>query len=180
MRTIEQMVQQEVMCCMSSLVSTLAQGYGQPTGDAMADLVNQAFELAAPIPDYEEAALQEGWQWDAYADEWRQNDDGDGNYRISNDAKTKTAEGLCIAHGIEPYDREAFEHWAVSTWLAEKLIEQGEKVDTDFGGLNIWARTTTGQQIAADGVVERIYAAMMAQAAQLIADAFTQAREQLG
>lgn len=69
---------------------------------------------------------------------------------------------LCEYDGLEPYDREVFEHWAVTTWFAEKLIEAGEKVDADFGALNVWARTTTGQGIASDGVVERIYAAMMA------------------
>ena len=51
---------------------------------------------------------------------------------------------------------EVFEHWAVSTWLAEKLEAKGEKVDRDFAGLNVWARTTTGQAIALDSVIEAI------------------------
>jgi len=41
-------------------------------------------------------------------------------------------------------------------------MNRSEKVDKDFAGLCIWARTTTGQAIYADGVVERIYAEMMA------------------
>lgn len=53
-----------------------------------------------------------------------------------------------------------YAHWAVSTWLAEKLQAQGERVDTDFAGLNIWARTTTGQAISMDGCIKRIYAEM--------------------
>ncbi|WP_158614468.1 MULTISPECIES: hypothetical protein [Mesorhizobium] len=28
---------------------------------------------------------------------------------------------LCENNDIEPYDREVFEHWIVSDWLAEKL-----------------------------------------------------------
>jgi hypothetical protein len=41
---------------------------------------------------------------------------------------------------------------------ADKLEAAGEKVDKDFAGLCIWARTTTGQTIYCDGVIERIYA----------------------
>jgi hypothetical protein len=53
-----------------------------------------------------------------------------------------------------------FEHWAVSEWLAGKLEEQGERVDRDFAGLCVWARTTSGQSISMDGVIERIAAEM--------------------
>lgn len=168
MRTIEQMVQQEVCCCMSWMVSTLAKGYGagiwdggkaaKAVGDDLPNLIEQAFELACPISDYEEAALQAGCE--AYTDQfgvacWRDNGDPRNTF-------AGTAQQVCEAWDIEPYDREVYEHWAVSTWFAEKLIAQGERVDTDFGGLNVWARTCSGQGIANDGVVEKIYAAMMA------------------
>ncbi len=52
---------------------------------------------------------------------------------------------------------EAYEHWIVSDWLADKLIEHGEMVTKDFLGLTIWGRTTSGQAIFLDGVIERIY-----------------------
>lgn len=170
MRTIEQMVQQEILCCMSSIVSTLANGSGtvdaqsrnsrrDDAGSNLSELCEQAFELASPVPDYEEAAIQEGWRHDDEANEYRLHDKGDGPEAID---ANKSWEELCIDHDIEPYDREVYEHWAVTTWFAEKLIEQGEKVDLDFGALNVWARTTTGQAISMDGCVQRIYAAMMA------------------
>jgi hypothetical protein len=137
-------VDREVNCCLSSLVSTLASG---------------AFELACPVADHEEAALQAGWRkatekevafgFDAF-----QHKDGA-------QADVRGWIDLCEANDIEPHDREVCEHWSVSTWFAEKLIEQGEKVDTDFAGMNVWARTTTGQGIMSDGVIERIYAAMV-------------------
>lgn len=167
MRTVDQMVQQEILCCMSSLVSTLAGGYGSALGGDgrgngrlrdLESLCEQAGELASPIPDYEEAALQAGWTQKSGSPYWwspRPNETGD--YLLS-------AEQVCERHNIEPYDREVFEHWAVTDWFADRLIEQGEKVDKDFGNLCIWARTTTGQGIASDGVVERIYAKMMAPA----------------
>lgn len=169
MITIEQMVQREVNCCLSSLVSTLASGYGaglwdggkaaKAVGDALPNLMEQAFELACPVADYEEAALQAGWRkatekemafgFDAF-----QHKDG-------TQWDCRGWIDLCEAHDIEPYEWEVFEHWAVSTWFAEKLIEQGEKVDTDFAGMNVWARCTTGQAIASDGCIERIHAALV-------------------
>lgn len=57
-------------------------------------------------------------------------------------------------------DKEVYEFWAVSEWLAERLIEHGEKVDTDFAALNIWARTTTGQAIHMDYCIKRIFASV--------------------
>jgi hypothetical protein len=62
----------------------------------------------------------------------------------------------CEQNEIEPHDREVYEHWIVSDWLARRLEEEGEKVDTDFAGLTVWARTCTGQSIALDDVIQRI------------------------
>jgi len=53
-------------------------------------------------------------------------------------------------------DQGAQEHWIVSDWLAEKLIEKGEIIDTDFAGLAVWARTTTGQVIESDEIILKI------------------------
>ena len=55
--------------------------------------------------------------------------------------------------------REVFEHWIVSSWFAGKLKEQGESVGELFG-LTIWGRTTTGQAIAMDSVIQQIAANM--------------------
>ncbi len=164
MRTIQDMVQQEVLCCMSHIVSTVAGGYGQfetsdqrrnPQVRALSDLTEQAFELCSPIPDYEEAAIQAGWSVKdnafVHADLWNNTAADEPN----------AWEALCQAESIEPYDCEVFEHWAITDWFAGKLEAAGEKVDKDFGNLCIWARTTTGQGIASDGVVERIYVQMM-------------------
>jgi hypothetical protein len=152
MRTIEDMVQQEINCCLSSLISTLATGDVRAASTELAELCDRALGLAMPVPDYEEAAMQAGWKLNPII--------GWFNYAVTENTFA-TAERACKAHDIEPYDSEVFEHWAVSNWLAEKLIAQGEKVDTDFANLNVWARQTTGQGISSDGVIERIYAAMM-------------------
>lgn len=159
MRTIDQMINQEVHCCLSYMVSTLAKGYGnrlegQETRD-LQDMIEQAFELASPVPDYEEAAIQAGWEltlkgWTSTEPSAR------GAEYFAN------AQDLCETFDIEPYEWEVYEHWAVSEWLADKLLATGEKVDKDFGGLCVWARTTTGQAISMDSAVAKIYAEMMA------------------
>lgn len=150
--TADDMVRREVFHCVSALVSMLANGYGELTvGPAakrqasITELCEQALELCLPVDDYEEAAIQAGWKFD-------------GNYWKLDDETMvcDTAEQVCAVADIEPYQREVFEHWLVSDWLGRKLEAHGERVDFDFQGLTIWARTTTGQDIAQDYVIEQI------------------------
>jgi hypothetical protein len=161
MITIEQMVQREVLCCMSSLVGTLAKGFGTTLNpdhpiEGAADIYalwTQAWELAAPVLDYEEAATQGGWN----APGTKSNSP----YWQSGMRRADNAQDACELDDIPAYEWEVYGHWAVTQWFAEKLIAQGERVDTDFAGLNIWARTTTGQAMRMDGVVQKIYQEMV-------------------
>lgn len=156
-RTPQDLVNAEVLCCMSSIVHTLAQGYGAGAQlpREVVELHEQAFELACPIDDWEEAAIQAGWS--KASGVWRH--DPEYFWSGTDDPLTYDAlEELQRFQLDEPYAREVYEHHAVTDWFADKLIEQGEKVDKDFAGLCVWARTTTGQAIYADGVVERICA----------------------
>ena len=56
----------------------------------------------------------------------------------------------------DDYPNEALEHWLVSEWLGKRLLEEGEMV-IEFLGLTIWGRTTSGQAIYIDSVIEDIY-----------------------
>lgn len=67
------------------------------------------------------------------------------------------SETLCDQFQLEPHTIEAFEHWIVSDWFADKLEAKGEMILKDFHGLTIWGRCTTGQAIHMDGVMCRIY-----------------------
>lgn len=163
-RAVDSFVRQNVHVCLSSLVVMLGglASSGVVTAATstreQADLCDAAAYLQVPVLDYEEAARQEGWGWDAPASEWRQNDNGDGFDAIST---ALDWEDLCMEQCISPCEREIFEHWAVSEWLAEKLEAKGERVDRDFAGLCVWGRTCTGQSIASDDVICQIYDEMM-------------------
>lgn len=158
--TAQDLVRREVHYCVSSLVHTLAQSYAYAMdndGD-LPSLIEQAAELAAPVPDYEEAAREAGWTphvhdhaGDCFINAEFEADE-------NNPWFARDWEDLCNDLDIEPYYREVFEHWIVSDWLADKLSEKGEKVDKDFAGMTVWARTTTGQAIYGDWVIEQIAA----------------------
>lgn len=152
MRTPDDIVRMEVYYCVSALVSTLAQGYGDSGLPAdLGQVCEQAFELACPIDDWQEAAEQAGWS--AGVDTTDSDFTHPDSTQVYNNWQT-----LCECEGIEPYQWEVFEHWIVSDWLADKLEARGEKVDRDFAGLTVWTRTTTGQAIAMDSVIEAIAA----------------------
>lgn len=157
-RTAEDIVRVEVHYCVSALVSTLASGWHvDHVNEDMNALHEQAQELCYPLEDWEEAAREAGWKNVG-------KDVGEmlfsrGTSVTGSDIVTASSwQELCEENDIEPYQREVFEHWIVSDWLADRLAEKGEKVDKDFAGLTVWARTTTGQGIASDWVIEQIAA----------------------
>lgn len=165
----DRLVQRDVQLCLSSMVQTLAlAGNANGAGRGVCDLIEQAQELCTPGLDYEEPARQAGWT--AFGSEWHRAATTEEIAQWAEDGAagdTQCADGAeaaCDLDGLDPYEWEVFEHWAVSTWLAEKLQEAGERVDTDFAGLNVWARTTTGQAISMDGVIRKITAELHADA----------------
>lgn len=158
--TPENLVRREVHYCVSPLVYTLACAYSDDDSREMQDLKYAARDLFAPVDDWEEAAREAGWSvvfhhgagFRAIRNDAATDDDVT-NYAASREDAAREA---CEENDIEPYQREVFEHWIVSDWLADKLAEKGEKVDKDFAGMTVWARTTTGQGIASDSVIEQI------------------------
>ena len=54
-------------------------------------------------------------------------------------------------------NNEIYEYWIVSKWLASKLRENNEPIiDSPYSFNYIWGRTTTGQSIECDYVIEKI------------------------
>lgn len=184
----ERVVRQNVHYCVSSLVSTVASGAGETisTHDGeLPKLCEQAQELCTSISDYEEAArdhLRNGMDASELAEYCEENDitacavTGDASpealKQFADAMRTAIAEHLeagddnawqsfCDDARIDPYEREIFEHWIISDWLADKLEAFGERVERDFAGLTVWGRTTSGQAIAADYVIQQIAQAIL-------------------
>lgn len=168
-RRCDKIVADDVHSCMSDVVSTLAVGgHGMVTFNGLEPrnprlspiapimaLCDQASELCAPLPDHESAAIEAGWSKSS-SGIWERNADDENDEDESQAASN--AQAACEHDGIEPHDREVYEHWAVSQWLADKLEGKGERIDRDFAGLIVWARTTTGQAISIDAVIVEIVA----------------------
>jgi hypothetical protein len=156
--TPERLVEQNVIACFSGLVSALARGVGDisPHLSEIAELSEEALELCYPVTDYEEAAIQGGWIF-------HPGDDGiDGVWTrgpvpiVSDETQVAySPEEACEHDGLEPYEREILEHWAVSDWLARRLAIFGERVGP-FGDFMVWGRTCSGQVIACDYVIRQI------------------------
>lgn len=147
--TPDQLVNREVYYCVSMLVSELCK--------AETSLGEQAMELAMPIDDYESAAIDEGWTRNAH----------NGMFVAPIGGEIRQADyddwqELCEEHDIEPQSVEPLEFWIVSNWLAEKLEAKGQRIDNDFAGLTVWARTTSGQAISQDYVIQQIHAELVA------------------
>ncbi|WEJ60220.1 hypothetical protein [Devosia sp. FJ2-5-3] len=133
--------------CVLFLVSTLAGADYEHGPDDLGSLMDAAVELCSPIEDWDAAATEEGWEADGRGF-WFHPDTDEGK------DEDLRAEDVVD----EPHYMEIYEHWIVSDWLADQLAAKGEKVDKDFAGLTIWARTTTGQAVYADHVIEQIAA----------------------
>ncbi|NBX04265.1 MAG: hypothetical protein EBR02_09470 [Alphaproteobacteria bacterium] len=139
-----QIVRTEIFADLSALVLAMAS-----EGD------EEAQELTYGVLDYESAAKEAGWALsdnvDTFDDVWV-HDERSNQY--------SDARRLCDAEGIEAHEREVFEHWSVSSWLASQLEKHGEKIARDWYGHHVWARTTTGQSISIDAVIEDVVRAV--------------------
>ncbi|NCC40910.1 MAG: hypothetical protein EOM21_15975 [Gammaproteobacteria bacterium] len=152
MRTPDELVRAEVYYCVSTLVSDLMkiqEHLDYETQDAL-------MELAETPPDYEEAAKEEGWA-KYYSEDRSEFVFYNTNTDEGNSFAASWSE-LCDSQGIDTDSsrREVYEHWLISGWLADKLREKGEAVCDDLMGLTVWGRSTTGQSIAIDRVIEQI------------------------
>lgn len=140
MITIAQLVQREVIYCVSSLISELSNP-NQCYWDELSPVLSQ--------DDWESAAIDMGW---------KRTKKGIWFLTISGDEFEGTAQELCEEWDTEPHQTEAYEHWIVTGWLADKLEAKGEMILRDFLGIRaIWGRACTGQAISLDNVVQEIY-----------------------
>ncbi len=63
---------------------------------------------------------------------------------------------ITIIYGNDE-EAEIYEHWVVTPYLGGKLAAHGEAIVHDFLGFPaIWGRTTSGQAIAMDSIIETV------------------------
>lgn len=72
------------------------------------------------------------------------------------DSDSEAAQGFCESNNIDPDEREVYEHYAISEWMASKLSERGEAT-AEVANLTIWGRCTTGQMVCMDGIINQIF-----------------------
>ena len=160
--TIQDFVSREIVYCVSSLIHTLTQEK-KLDEELVIDL------WTAPI-DYGgakyELEIEQDYVFKHYCTEDNKYYFGirnkDAVWKIDpihNDEETAICEWFEIYRGgsLSDYRSEIFEHWIVSSWLADKLEAKGETVVRDFYGLTVWGRTTTGQAIWCDWIIQEIY-----------------------
>lgn len=152
-RAVGQMVENEVKVCASTLIYHLHNTDEEFFDEFCGVLVED---------DYIEPALYEADKMGREAvTEYAENVRGmafygDEPFEDLLDDETEARE-FCEHFDIEPHQREALEHWVVSDWLADRLIERGEMVDKDVHGLTVWGRACSGQAILLDRVICDIY-----------------------
>lgn len=131
-------VEQHVSNCVSYLITHLAS-----SATALDDSGYNYEDDLLPILQHER------WNWDEIA---ANHDDLPEDFEeLYDDERIEWARD----QGIDPDYPEAYEHWIVSGWLASRLKEKGEMVGEIFN-LTIWGRTTTGQAILLDSVIQEI------------------------
>lgn len=166
-RAVDELVRREVQVCVSALVSTLAEGGLERTdGEGLTNLCDQAIELASPIDDYEEAFDQAGYEvrhdihgyYACTSEEGEHEDAGNSSVGFDGRSHFENADEVMCDTIEEPYQRDVFEHWVVSDWFAGNLEAHGEKVDRDFAGLTVWARTTIGMDRVVCDIYDELHA----------------------
>lgn len=168
-RICAKLVDREVIACASPLVyellrhSEVARTLGIDEDELLGLASTIDYEQAARdwVSDAGPEALENAFGWDIVDVD----PDGDAMESLRRQAddeldKHSAAEFLqkfCLDNDIDTgdYGREAYEHWIVTSYLADKLREKGEIVGELFGW-NIWGRCATGQAISMDGVIQQI------------------------
>lgn len=140
-RTVEQLVDREVYYPVDALINELSSNE-QYQDDLLPIMAQDDYAIALEESDIEQFEDEYG------ATCWK-DEKGD---TCAGDAQT-----ACEFFNIEPHTNEAYEHWIVSNWLADRLEAKGEMVIKDFLGLTIWGRACSGQAIYLDGVIQEIH-----------------------
>lgn len=157
----QHLVKREVLYCVSSLIDSLVKATAERDIDGLTqdDVLSVCVSdnYVEPVTEYIQSADAE-----TVADVAEYFDVEQGEFsdlstalvaHLSESDEWADAADYCR---VEPETIEAYEHWIVSEWFADKLESEGEMVSRDILGLTVWGRRTTGQSIGMDHVILKI------------------------
>ena len=157
MATIGRIIEQEIFTNASWLISSLCR-LGDPESmnvdqEALINICQQPDYSTAP--DGYEIERSDG----AYY--WYQLAETDDDETESSDAVFNTPEAACSDawqdYGDTPDDyTEALQHWLISDWLAEKIMDVGGMAATDICGFAVWGRSECGQGLDMDSTLRAV------------------------
>lgn len=136
-RKVQDFVDQNVYYCVSSLCAAIL-----PDMLEEGEYTEEAMNLLGCRPSF--AVIDEN---------------GDGVLEVQSEDEAQEWIDECVEPEkweIEERFQEIFEHWIVSSYFGDQLRIKGEVIESIHDVL-IWGRTTTGQSIMLDGVVQEIY-----------------------
>lgn len=177
-RIRRRLVEREVLHCISSTVSHFSQNPDACCGDIGYDdvlnlCVGKDWESPGQqrVDDMDRSELLDALESRGVdlpgVDEDNEDEDADQGGELTDkelremlvDDIDEDWQAFCEEERIDADDFEAYEHWAVTTWLCRKLAECGE-ITGDLLDFEVWGRTCTGQAIALDHVIASIAAEM--------------------
>ena len=156
MTTIERIIEQEIFTNASTLISSLCRSEDPELmnvdRDDLTSVCIQPDYSTAP-GGYEVEETDGGYYWYQLAET---DDDA-----ISSDSVFATPEAACSDawddYGDTPEGfTEALQHWIVSDWLAEKIIDVGGMAAIDICGFAIWGRSECGIGLDMDSTLKAV------------------------
>ena len=152
MRTIEQIIDREVYMNVSQLICNVVYSDSGYMEEFLEEIQNRVdYDEVISAIDYncdteDIAELLEEIGCDELSD-----------IDISDSGNITAIEEFCADNGIDTYEyeQEIMEYWAISKWLYETLDFVGYPV-SEFQGMYIMCRTTTGQMLSMDYVWQQV------------------------
>ena len=157
MTTIERIIEQEIFTNASWLISSLCRLEDSESmnvdQEALFDVCSQPDYSVAP-DGYEIEKSMGAYYWHREAE--GQFDDAELSDSVFNTPEAACADAWQDCGDTPDDNIEAMQHWLISDWLAEKIIEVGGIAATDICGFAIWGRSECGQGLDIDSTLNAV------------------------
>jgi hypothetical protein len=124
-------------------------------GEIFPEQLNSSFDRI----NLEETITNAGFTFSKQGDLWALHSDEEYEEGMTFPTLEDVANYVVDVHGATVAYDTCYETYAVSDWLAEKLLEQGEVV-VSFLGMNVWGRCEFNQPVYSDSVIKSVVKAL--------------------